>query len=337
MKMVDKETNILIVDDEELIRRPLRKMLIKEGYSCKEAGNAEEALEILRSNPAELIILDIKMPGKSGTELLPEIIESYPETAVIMATAVTETDTIIQCMKEGAQDYIPKPFDLDEVMLSVDRALHVRGLELEIKEYQQHLEQMVEEKTMETRQVFLGAIEALVFALETKDKYTAGHSRRVSSIALSIGKELGLSPDEMEDLQWGALLHDVGKIAIDPAIQNKRGKLTPEEYEHVMSHARLGPGIVKSVTNERVIEMIRHHHDRYDGTGLGQTVQGEDIPLGARIIALADAFDATTSERPYRSIMSVDEALVEIERCSGSQFAPEIVTAFLKIPLLCLR
>jgi len=325
--------SILIVDDEETIRRFLLKKLSREGYQCEEAGSAEEALEKLRGDTAELVILDIKMPGKSGDELLPEIKASYPDTAVIMATAVTETSIAIQCMKDGAQDYLPKPFNLDEVVLSVGGVLDKRRLELQIKEYQQHLEQKVGEQTREIRKLFLGAIESLVFALEAKDKYTAGHSRRVTEIAMAVGKELGLSIDEMEDLRWGSLLHDVGKIAVDQLIQNKPGRLTPEEYEHIMIHAHVGAGIVKPVVNEKVTEMIEHHHDHYDGSGLNQVIVGEDIPLAARILAVADAFDAMTSDRPYRSAMSVEEALDEIRRCTGTQFDPVVVTALLTIPV----
>ena len=324
---------ILIVDDEEIIRRFLHRKLSRVGYQCEEAGSAEQALEKLRSNTAELVILDIKMPGKWGHELLPEIRASYPDTAVIMATVVAETSITIQCMKEGAQDYIPKPFNLEEVVLSVGRVLDKRRLELQIKEYQQHLEQKVGEQTREIRKLFLGAIESLVFALEAKDKYTAGHSRRVTEIAMAIGKELGLSSDEMENLHWGSLLHDVGKIAVDQLIQNKPGRLTPEEYEHIMIHAQVGAGIVKPVVNEKVVEMIEHHHDHYDGSGLNQVVVGEDIPLAARILAVADAFDAMTSNRPYRSAMSTEEALDEIRRCTSIQFDPVVVTAFLTIPV----
>ena len=300
---------------------------------CEEADTAEQTLNKLRSSPTQLVILDIKMPGKSGIDLLPEIKASYPETGVIMATAVAEIDIAIQCMKQGAYDYISKPFNLDEVALSVERALEKRKLELEIREYQQHLEQKVEEQTKEIRRVFLGAIEALVFALEAKDKYTAGHSRRVTEIAVATGRELGLPPDDVEDLRWGGLLHDVGKIAVDQLIQNKPGRLTPEEYEHIMIHAHVGAGIVRPVVNEKVVEMIEHHHDHYDGSGLHQVVAGKDIPLGARVLAVADAFDAMTSDRPYRSAMSVEKALNEIRRCAGTQFDPVVAAVFLKIPV----
>jgi putative two-component system response regulator len=331
--MAKKAERILIVDDEATIRRLIRQRLSREGYQCHEAGSAEQAREKLASNLTELIILDIRMPSKSGMELLPEIRASYPDTAVIMATAVADIDIAIQCMKGGAYDYIAKPFNLDEMVLSVNRALEKRKLELEIRDYQQHLEQKVEEQTGEIRRVFLGAIEALVFALEAKDKYTAGHSRRVTEIAVAIGKELGLPPADIEDLHWGGLLHDVGKIAVDQLIQNKPGKLTPEEYEHIMIHAHVGAGIVKPVVSDKVVEMIEHHHDRYDGRGLHQVAAGKAIPLGARVLAVADAFDAMTSDRPYRSALPVEKALDEIRRCAGTQFDPVVAAIFLKIPV----
>lgn len=329
--MVSHPERILIVDDEVSIRRLLVRRLSRQGYRCEEAGSAVEALEKMRADSAELIMLDMKMPGKSGIDLLPELKASYPTTAVIMATAVAETSLAIQCMKQGADDYINKPFNLDEVVLSVDKTLEKRRLELQIKEYQEHLQQKVDEQTVEIRRLFLGAIEALVFALEAKDKYTAGHSRRVTEVALAIGRELNLPEDDMEDLRWGSLLHDVGKIAVDQFIQNKPGRLTPAEYEHIMIHAQVGAGIVRPVVNDRVVEMVEHHHDHYNGTGLHQVVAGEDIPLGARILAVADAFDAMTSARPYRPAMPVEEARQEIRRCIGTQFDPVVASAFLRV------
>ena len=283
--MAKQMERILVVDDVASVRRLLCRKLSKEGYECEEADSARQALNRLGSSPAELVLLDIKMPGMSGIDLLPEIKSNYPDTAVIMATSVEETDVVIECMKNGADDYICKPFNLDNVALSVQRTLEKRQLQISIKEYQQHLEQEVVQQTKEIRRLFRGAIEALVFALEAKDKYTAGHSRRITEIALAIGSELGLSANDIEDLRWGSLLHDVGKIAVDQLIQNKPGRLTHEEYEHVMIHSHLGAGIVKPVVNDKVVEMVEHHHDHYDGNGLHQVVAGENIPLGARILA----------------------------------------------------
>lgn len=322
---------LLIVDDETGIRNLLRQKLSREGYQCKEAATAETALNVLAASPIDLVILDIRLPDKSGTELLPEIKSGYPDTAVVMATVVTKVNVATQCLKQGADDYICKPFDLDEVSLSIHRALERRSLRLRIKEYQQYLEEKVEEQTLEISNIFLGAIEALASALEAKDRYTGGHSRRVSEIALALGTELGLSAKDLEDLRWGSLLHDVGKIAVDQLIQNKPGSLTPEEYEHIMIHTHVGADIVRPVVNERITEMIEHHHDHYDGYGLNQVVAGKDIPLGARILAVADAFDALTSDRPYRPAILREEALDEIKRCIGTQFDPVVANAFFRI------
>jgi len=327
--MADNRAKILVVDDEAMVRKLLCQRLSRGGYECDEANGAEQALEKLKASPADVVILDIKMPGKSGMELLPEIKATYPDTAVMMATALNDINISIQCMKEGAYDYVCKPFNLTEVVLSVEGVLEKKRLEREIKQYQQYLEEKVEEQTKEIRKVFLGAIEALAFALEAKDKYTAGHSRRVTEIAVAIGKEMGLSDSCVEDLRWGGLLHDVGKIAIDQLIQNKPGELTHEEYEHIMTHTHVGAGIVKPVVNEKVVEMIEHHHDHYDGSGLHQVIAGDEIPLGARILAVADSFDAMISDRPYRSAMSITDIVEEIKRCAGTQFDPIVVAAFL--------
>ena len=346
-----QQERILIVDDEAHVRNLLREKLTKEDYICEEAETAEQALNVLQSRQTELVILDTKMPGKSGVDLLLEIKAGYPDTGVIMATAITETSVAINCVKQGADDYICKPLNLDDVVLNVKRTLEKRKLQLRIKEYQQHLEHKVEEqtreiqlrikeyqqqlelrikdKTKELRKLFLGAIESLVFSLEARNKYTAGHSKRVTAMAMAIGTELRLAEDDLEDLRWASLLHDVGKVAVDQLIQNRPAKLTREEYEHIMIHAYVAAGIVKPVVNERVVNIILHHHDHYDGTGHDQLLARDQIPLGARILALADAFDAMTSERPYRPVMSTEEALNEVKRCTSSQFDPAVVTAFL--------
>jgi hypothetical protein len=196
-------------------------------------------------------------------------------------------------------------------------------------------QEMAERKRAEEefRVLSLRAIESLVFALEAKDKYSAGHSRRVADIAIAIGRRMNLPADDLEDLRCSSLLHDVGKIAVEQFIQNKPGALTPEEYKHVMIHVQAGADIVKLIVNEKVVKLIEHHHDHYDGGHLHQVVAGEVIPLGARIIAIADAFDAMTSDRPYRSTMSAVDAKTEIQKCIGTQFDPVVVGTFLKIPM----
>jgi len=187
------------------------------------------------------------------------------------------------------------------------------------------------EKETEDRLFYLSVMDTLVYALEAKDKYTAGHSQRVAELSVAIGKELKLPADELEDLHWGALLHDIGKIAVDQAIQNKKGKLTSEEYQQVMIHVDIGAKIVRWLTNTRTVEMIKNHHCHYDGKGAEESLTGKDIPLGARIIALADAYDAMTSDRPYRGALSAKDAIAEVRRCTGSQFDPMVVSAFSRV------
>jgi len=329
--MTTKQERILIVDDEEAIRRLLHQKLSTEGYRCEEAGNADQALDELKSSPIALVILDIKMPGKSGIELLPEIKASYPDTAVIMATAIADTSIAIQCMKEGAYDYITKPFNLDEVVLSVDRALEKRRLELENRDYQQHLELKVEEQAKKIRASFLNAITALAYALEAKDIYTSGHSQRVTEISVAIAKDLGIPPDSIDKIRLAGLVHDIGKIGVKESILNKPASLTDDEFKHIKSHCEAGEHILTPIVEgEEILKAVRHHHERYDGSGYPDRLKGEQIPLGARILAVADTYDAMTSERPYRAAMSDETACAEIERCKSTQFDPEVADAFLR-------
>jgi putative two-component system response regulator len=325
---------ILIVDDEKSVRRSLNRCLTMNGFSCGEASSAEEAMGILQDHPADLVILDIMMPGTTGRDFLPHLKEAYPDTAVVMATAVVEPDTIINCMKNGALDYITKPFDVSQLVNDIGMVLQKRRLEVSLREKSRALEGKVEEQSRELQKLFIDAVESLVSALEAKDKYTAGHSRRVTKIATDTARVLGLKGDEVENLRWAALLHDIGKIGIDSRVQNKPGTLTPEEYDYILTHCNIGPGIVEPLVNSRIVKIIKHHHDSYDGSGHHQKKAGQDIPLGARILAVADSFDAMTSDRPYRKALPVSQAIEEIKRCASSQFDPAVVHAFLRTPII---
>jgi putative nucleotidyltransferase with HDIG domain len=274
------------------------------------------------------------MPGTSGSDFLPRLKKSFPDTAVVMATAVVEPDVIVNCMKNGAHDYITKPFDVSQLVNNIQTVLDKRSLELHLKEKSQGLEGKVQAQAQELQKLFIDAVESLVGALEAKDQYTAGHSRRVTKIAIDIALALKMSGEELENLRWAALLHDIGKIGIDPTIQNKSGELTPTEYHYILTHCSIGSGIVQPLVNKNIVEAIKHHHDSFDGTGLNQTVAGEAIPLNSRILAVADSFDAMTSDRPYRTAMSAGKAIAEIKRCSGTQFDPAVVKAFMNTPIV---
>jgi len=283
--MKEKRGAILLVDDEELIRRLLYQKLSAEGYRCEQAANAEQALVKLKEDSIELVILDIKMPGKSGVEFLPEIKAKYPDTAVIMATAISDANVAINCMKAGAYDYVNKPFNLDEVSFSVRRALEKRRLELENRDYQQHLEQKVEEQAQKIRTSFFNSVTALAYALEAKDIYTSGHSQRVTEVSVAIAEHLGLPKETIEKIRLAGLVHDIGKIGVRETVLNKADSLTDEEYEHVRLHSEAGEHILTPIVgDEEILKAVRHHHERYDGKGYPDGLKGEQIPLLARII-----------------------------------------------------
>lgn len=329
--MTIHKESVLLVDDEEAIRCILNKGLAMRGYLCDEAEDAEQALVKLEKHPADLVILDINMPGRLGNEVLPEITQRFSDTAVIMASANTDNRTIAQCIKDGAQDYIKKPFKFEEILRSVGTALDKRKLELEIQQYFLGEKQMTKAQPNGPRKLFLGAVQTLINTLEAGDSYTKGHSQVVADIARVMGEQMGLSHEALEDLHWAALLHDVGKIAVDPNILNKPSQLTSSEYRHIMTHAVVGPKLVQPFVNERVVEIISHHHDHYDGSGLEQTTSGEEIPLGARIVSVADAYQAMTSDRPYRRALSKQHALSELVLCSGTQFDPTVANVLINI------
>lgn len=329
--MTIPKEHILLVDDEEGIRCVLNKGLTMRGFECDEAENGDKALEKLEEKQADLVIMDINMPGRSGCEVLPDITSRYPETAVIMSSGISEATVIAECIKKGAQDYISKPFRFEQVLQSVNGTLDKRRVALDIQRYLQEMGNLSGDSGSEPRKLFLGAIEGLVNTLESCDAYTADHSQKVTDLALTIGKEMGLKQNELEDLRWAALLHDVGKIAVDPNILNKPGELTASEYRHIMTHAIVGPNLVKPFVNPNIVEIISHHHDHYDGSGYEQTVRGKNIPLGARIIAVADAYQAMISDRPYRRAMSHVDAIEELLWFSGTQFDPIVANTAINL------
>lgn len=352
--MPDNIKEILIVDDEPLIRDILVRKLTDSGYKPIPAENAFEALSKMGENPFPLVLSDIMMPGMDGIELLKRLRSMYPDTSVVMITAVSNVSIAIEALREGAYDYLIKPFNLEEVVLSVRNALEKRSLILENRVYQAHLEEIVKTQTAEIRQLlsieqqktselnealkeievtYNSTIDALSTALDYRDNETEGHSQRVVRYSLEIGKVLGLYRHDMEILARGTLLHDIGKIGVPDSVLWKPGKLTEEEWVEMRKHVEYGYRMLKNIPFLRDAALIvLHHQERYDGSGYPQGLKGDDIVIGARIFAIADTYDAMTTDRPYRKALTDRDAREEIHRCSGSQFNPDVVKAFFKIP-----
>ena len=332
------EPRILIVDDESMICSVLDRWLSMEGYSCITASNGREALNYFLKDNLSLIITDIKMPEMDGMELLKSVKSMDPNMMVIIMTANLEIDVVVEAMRLGAYDFIPKPADMSLVALSVKKALEKKRLEEELKAHHKNLEQLVEERTAKIqeayrvlKEVHLDSVRILTGAVDAKDPYTWGHSDRVKSVSVKIGKKLDFNGKKLERLEYGALLHDIGKIGIKDEVLQKPGSLSPEECQHIQEHPLIAARIVAEVDFfDEKIPMIRHHHEHFDGNGYPDKLVGEAIPLEARIISVSDAFDAMTSIRPHRGKKPIEDVLVELERCKGTQFDPYILDIFMK-------
>jgi response regulator RpfG family c-di-GMP phosphodiesterase len=280
------------------------------------------------------------MPGISGLELLAQANRQFPRTAFLMATGVGDVSVGVAAMKQGAADYILKPFQMEAVMASLHRALEMKGMEAELEEYRHRLEEMVEKRTRQLKAAlrrieltYDETLEALAAALDLRDNETAGHSRRVTLYALEIARRRRLSVDDLKQLERGAYMHDIGKIGIPDSILLKPGKLTPEEAAVMQTHVRIGYELMSRVAFlASAAQIVLTHQERYDGTGYPRGLMGEEIPLGARIFAVADTLDAMMSDRPYRQGRSYAVARAEIQSESGKQFDPQVVAAFLAIP-----
>lgn len=341
MQKNDVRGRVLVVDDEEQIRDLLREKLSLEGYECRLCPNGDEALSRLGQQGFDVVISDLRMPGMSGLTLLQHVRQKYPHLAFVMITVEDDARIVIEAMKQGASDYLLKPGQIGSVAASVERALEKKRLELEVERYRQRLEQMVGERTRQLTQAlegiegtYDGTLEALGAALDLRDGQTAGHSERVSRYCLRIARELGFAEEQLKQLARGAYLHDIGKIGIPDGILLKKGTLTAEEAHVMQSHVRIGCELVRRVAFlAPAAELILNHQERWDGQGYPQGLRGQEIPLAARVFAVADTLDAMTSERPYRPAVSFAAARAEIARQSGLQFDPEAVRVFLSIPL----
>jgi len=327
--MSDKKAQILVVDDEVYIQDILKSTLEGAGYACSSVGSAEAALEALASGDFDVALSDIRMPGKQGTELLQDIKKAYPEVVVLMITAIDNATTAIESMRLGAYDFIVKPFQLDQVLISVDRALDKRRLENASREYQKYLHQIAEERAAETRRLFYSTIQVFVHLLDLKTPFNEGHSRRVAEKSRYVARELRMTDDGVRKVYLAALLHDVGTILVEDMLLNKEEALTADELRLIRDKSSLADEVLRPILDdEEVLKFIRHKRERYDGTGYPGGLKGNLIPLGARVIAVVEAFDAITNGRPYRLPRSPEEAILELQRCTPTQFDPQVVTVF---------
>ena len=332
---------ILVVDDEEPIREIVASMLGAAGYSCKQAGSGTEALSILNSGEQfELMLSDLMMADLDGIGLLERTKEKYPDMPVVMVTAVHDISVALAAIRNGAYDYLLKPFEREQLLNTVSRALENRRLKVENRTYQTNLESLVKARTDQLQLAMSNlersydiTLEALGDALDLKDRETEGHSKRVTAFTIAIARAMGLPREQINTIARGAFLHDIGKMAIPDKILNKPGKLEPHEMDIMKEHAYHGYQIVKKIPFlSEAAEIVYSHQEKYDGTGYPRGLKGDQIPLGARIFSIADTFDAITSDRPYRPAQSPQAAREEIKKWSGRQFDPEVVKVFLEMP-----
>jgi len=331
--------NILIVDDDRVICNMLSALLKKEGYQCAAAQDAEAALKALSSSPFALVISDVKMPGNDGSWLLKKIQELHTGTPVIMLTALGEIELAMDCLRAGASDYLLKPPKIAELVRTIERIKAQKSIELTKERYQSELETTVKNRTHELQtslkninRNYQNMILALVSALDTREQETSEHSFRVVTYTLAIARQLKLTSRELQVIGQGALLHDIGKISVPDAVLLKPDKLTPEEWEQMCRHPLIGYQMIKPIPFlSEAAEIVLNHHEHYDGTGYPHGRTAEEIPLGARIFAIADALDAMTRNRPYRKGIALASALKEIARYACRQFDPVLIEAFLSI------
>ena len=330
---------ILVVDDEVTIRDLLSQFLSAQGFECHTADSWQSALGEIQQSRFDLVISDIRMPAVTGLELLEHVHEHHPTLPVIMITAVADLETAVDAMKQGAADYITKPFDLKKVVGSVQNALQTRVRRLQDDQLQSRLQDMVQSKSYALDSALRSlnvqrdmTLEALVRALDARESETRCHSLRVQSYALRLARQFDLTGQALEEVARGALLHDIGKIGISDAILLKPGKLTEEEWHEMKKHPSLGYEILRGIDFlDGATELVLRHHERWNGSGYPDGLQGRFIPFGARLFGIVDSYDAMTSDRPYRKALSTDYAREELSRFSGVLYDPEIVEAFLDI------
>lgn len=332
---------VLVVDDEEAVRDVVAAMLSRAGYETTRVTSAEDALLRLQQDPDyDLVLSDIMMPGADGLSLLDRIGSDHPAIPVVICSAVNDIRVATNAFRRGAFDYLLKPFEREELIDVVTRGVEHRRLRKQNATYRQNLESIVLARTGRLRSTMQDlersydiTLEAMGDALDLRDQETEGHSKRVTAYTVTLARAMGLDPDEVRVISRGAFLHDIGKIATPDNILLKPGRLNSEETAIMREHCERGYEMVRKIPFLReAAEIVYAHQEQYDGTGYPRGLRGEEIPLGARIFAIADTLDAMTSDRPYRKGTSVSAAIAEITRCAGTQFDPQIVEVFRSLP-----
>lgn len=332
---------ILVVDDEAYVRTVIAAMLEKSDYCAVLASDGADALARLEHDPPyDLVLSDIMMSGLDGIALLERIRQLQPDTPTVMVTAIHDIGVAISAMRKGAYDYLLKPFEKEQLLSTVRRALDYRRLVQQNTMYRHNLEQLVAARTDMLRQTMTDlersydiTLEALGDALDLKDAETEGHSKRVTAYTIALARAMGVEASTIRVLARGAFLHDVGKMAIPDAILLKPGKLTAQEQAIMREHCGRGYQMLRKIPFlQEAAEIVYSHQEHYDGTGYPRGLKGEQSPLGARIFAVADTLDAITSDRPYRKANSFAAARREIKRCSGTQFDPQVIEIYMSLP-----
>jgi putative nucleotidyltransferase with HDIG domain len=331
---------ILVVDGEAQFRSMIGAILDGQGYRVQMSGCGREALEKLDQNVFDLVLTEVVIRDGNGIALMESIRAKHPQLPVVMVTAIHDIGVAIDSMHRGAYDYLLKPLEGERLLGAVQRALEHRQALEESHNYQQNLEQVVRARTEMLRQAIADLehsydvmLEALGDALDLKDSETQGHSKRVTAYAIVLARAMGIPSAEVKAIARGAFLHDIGKMAIPDNILRKPGALSAEEQVVMREHCARGYHILRKIPFLRdAAEIVFTHQEHHDGSGYPAGLQSSEIPIGSRIFAVADAFDAITSDRPYRKARGFDAARKEILRCSGTQFDPDVVEVFLKIP-----
>jgi putative nucleotidyltransferase with HDIG domain len=336
-----EKDGILVIDDDEVVRHVIVALLEHAGYATVEASSAEEALELLQNGPpCQVAMSDVMMPGTDGLTLLDAIKQDFPAIPVVLFSALRDPYIATDAFRRGAFDYLLKPFEREELLTTVERALeHARERQQNIL-YRHSLEEVVSQRTQRLRNAMADlersydvTLEAMGDALDLRDEETEGHSKRVTAYSIALAQAVGVDAATLKVIARGAFLHDIGKIATPDAILLKPGKLTHQEMAIMREHCERGYETVRKIPFlAEASEIVRAHQEKFDGTGYPLGLAGAEIPLGARIFAIADTLDAITSDRPYRKGASFQEACDEIGRCAGTQFDPEIVAVFLALP-----